>query len=79
MAGNAGLLRGAQACGCKLGEIDEIALEDVHGTVIERLDAAPAEATAEEEAGEDEEEVVGPIAIAVDLADSEAAPENAPA
>ncbi len=61
----------------KLGEIDEIAL-DVHGTVLERLDL-PAEALADDESGEDEE-VAGPIAIAVDLSDNEApAPENAPA
>jgi exoribonuclease-2 len=45
----------------------------VHGTVIERLDTTPAEAAAEDEG--EEEEVAGPIAIAVDLADSdEAAP-----
>jgi exoribonuclease-2 len=77
VTGTQGLLRGARVR-VKLGDIDEIAL-DLHGTVIERLDAAPAEATAEDEAG-DEEEVAGPIAIAVDLADSEAAaPEGAPA
>ena len=62
----------------KLGEIDEIAL-DVHGTVIERLDA-PADAAALDEGGADEEEeVAGPIAIAVDLNDSEARAENTPA
>jgi exoribonuclease-2 len=76
VTGTQGLLRGARVR-VKLGEIDEIAL-DVHGTVIERLDAAPADARAEDEAGEDDEEVAGPIAIAVDLADSEAAPENTP-
>lgn len=76
VTGTQGLMRGARVR-VRLGEIDEIAL-DVHGTVIERLDAAPAEAAAEEESGEDEEEVAGPIAIAVDLADSEAAPENVP-
>ncbi len=59
----------------RLGEIDEIAL-DVHGTVIERLDV-PAEAMADDEGGE-EEEVAGPIAIAVDMSDSDApAPEPA--
>ena len=63
----------------KLGEIDEIAL-DVSGTVLERLDAPKADAAAaEDESGEDEEEVAGPIAIAVDLSDSEATPENTPA
>jgi exoribonuclease-2 len=75
VTGTQGLMRGARVR-VRLGEIDEIAL-DVHGTVIERLDAAPAEAAAEEESSEDDEEVAGPIAIAVDLADSdEAAPEK---
>ncbi|CAN5700959.1 RNB domain-containing ribonuclease [soil metagenome] len=53
----------------KLGEIDEIAL-DVHGTVLERLDAVP-EATMEEDDSGEEEEVAGPIAIAVDMTDSD--------
>ncbi|MGJ7519837.1 ribonuclease catalytic domain-containing protein [Variovorax sp. LT1P1] len=62
----------------KLGEIDEIAL-DVHGTVLERLDA-PVDAAALDDSGSDEEdEVAGPIAIAVDLNDSEAPAENTPA
>jgi len=66
----------------KLGEIDEIAL-DVSGTVLERLDAPAAGAV--DDAEEEEEVVAGPIAIAVDLADGDAAPdtgaavENAPA
>ena len=78
VTGTQGLARGARVR-VKLGEIDEIAL-DLHGTVIERLDAAPADAAAaEDEGGEDEEEVAGPIAIAVDLSDSEAAPEKVPA
>jgi exoribonuclease-2 len=47
--------------------------------VLERLDAPKADAAAEDDSGEDEEEVAGPIAIAVDLSDSEAAPENTPA
>ncbi len=62
----------------KLGEIDEIAL-DVHGTVLERLDAPVDAAALDEGSGDDEEEVAGPIAIAVDLNDSEAAAENTPA
>jgi len=63
----------------KLGEIDEIAL-DVHGTVIERLDAPVDQAAALDDVGEDDdEEVAGPIAIAVDLSESEAGTENAPA
>jgi len=78
VTGTQGLARGARVR-VKLGEIDEIAL-DLHGTVIERLDAAPADAAAaEDEGGEDEDEVAGPIAIAVDLSDSEAAPEKVPA
>ncbi|MEJ7686057.1 MAG: RNB domain-containing ribonuclease [Variovorax sp.] len=75
--GTQGLMRGARVR-VRLGEIDEIAL-DVHGTVIERLDAAQVQATPDEESGEDdEEEVSGPIAIAVDMADSEPATETAP-
>lgn len=62
----------------KLGEIDEIAL-DVHGTVLERLDAPVDDAALEDGAGDDDEEVAGPIAIAVDLSDSEAGTENTPA
>ncbi|MES2530076.1 MAG: RNB domain-containing ribonuclease, partial [Pseudomonadota bacterium] len=53
----------------KLGEIDEIAL-DVHGTVLERLDLV-ADAAMEEDDGGEEEEVAGPIAIAVDMTDSD--------
>lgn len=76
--GTQGLPRGARVR-VKLGEIDEIAL-DVHGTVTARLDAEATESAGSEENAEDEEEVAGPIAIAVDLADSEAGtPENAPA
>ena len=66
----------------KLGEIDEIAL-DVHGTVLERLDL-PTDAAdaAPDDSGEDEaEEAAGPIAIAVDMTDSdtESGTERAPA
>ena len=51
----------------KLGEMDLITL-DVHGTVVERLDA-PAQAAPDDAPDDvdDEEEVVGPIAIAVDV------------
>jgi exoribonuclease-2 len=52
----------------KLGEIDLITL-DVNGTVLERLDAPLPDAN-QEEPEEDEEEVAGPIAIAVDLGDN---------
>ncbi|HEY2257884.1 MAG TPA: RNB domain-containing ribonuclease, partial [Variovorax sp.] len=77
VSGTQGLPRGARVR-VRLGEIDEIAL-DVHGTVVERLDAAPADAQQADAGEDDEEEVAGPIAIAVDLADSEAAPESTPA
>ena len=55
----------------RLGEVDLITL-DVHGTVIERLDAPVPESAQGDEAeeAEDDEEVAGPIAIAVDLSES---------
>ena len=49
----------------KLGEMDLITL-DVQGTVLERLDA-PVEADNQEEEDGDDDEVAGPIAIAVDV------------
>jgi len=65
--GAQGLPRGARVR-VKLGDIDLITL-DIHGTVIERLDTPAAESTADE-AEDDEEEVAGPIAIAVDVSDN---------
>jgi len=60
----------------KLGEVDEITL-DIHGTVVERLDD-PADASddgpVDDEA--DEEAVAGPIAIAVDVNEADASPDN---
>jgi exoribonuclease-2 len=54
----------------KLGEMDLITL-DLHGTVIERLDAVvDAVATDSVDETQDDEEVAGPIAIAVDVSDS---------
>ncbi len=61
-----GLARGAKLR-VRLGAIDDISLE-VTGTVVERLDA-PA-VSPEDDTGEDEEPVAGPIAIAVDVADA---------
>jgi exoribonuclease-2 len=49
----------------KLGEMDLITL-DVQGTVLERLDA-PVESDAVDDEDEGEDEVAGPIAIAVDV------------
>ena len=54
----------------RLGDIDEITL-DVSGTLLERLDEAPQALSAEDDTGEEEEPVAGPIAIAVDVADGE--------
>jgi exoribonuclease II len=65
--GGADLPRGARVR-VKLGEADLITL-DVKGTVTQRLDAAPQALAAEEE-GEDEP-VAGPIAIAVDVEETE--------
>jgi exoribonuclease-2 len=62
----------------KLGDIDEIAL-DVHGTVLERLDMPADAGDAMPDEGGDDEEVAGPIAIAVDMTDSESGTESAPA
>ena len=55
----------------KLGEIDEITL-DVMGTVVERLDAVQETAADEAPEEEDDETVAGPIAIAVDMSETEA-------
>jgi exoribonuclease-2 len=70
--GAQGLPRGARVR-VKLGAIDEVAL-DITGTVLDRLDGAPA-AVEEEEAEEAEAEhlAAGPIAIAVDLNEPEGA------
>jgi exoribonuclease-2 len=69
-AGALGLPRGARVR-VRLGEIDEITL-DVHSTVIERLDAAPEDALAEQDEldeldASESELAAGPISIAVDL------------
>ena len=67
----------------RLGAVDLITL-DVHGTVIERLDAPLAQSSTElagdgpeEEDGEDE--VAGPLAIAVDVGDNPDASNDNPA
>jgi exoribonuclease-2 len=66
-----GLPRGARVR-VKLGEIDEITL-DVRGTVVEHLDVASEPQMAEEDVQDDDEPVAGPIAIAVDVNDTEEA------
>ena len=66
--GGADLPRGSHVR-VKLGEIDAITL-DVKGTVLQRLDVAPEPLDVEEEEAEGEP-VAGPIAIAVDVNDTE--------
>jgi exoribonuclease-2 len=72
--GASGLPRGARVL-IKLGDIDEVTL-DIHGTVVERLDAVTETANApDDEAGdEDEDAGAGPIAIAVDMSETDASP-----
>ena len=65
--GAAGMARGSHVR-VKLGAIDDIAL-DVSGTVIEVMQEPAAEN--DENDTEDEQSCAGPIAIAVDLADTE--------
>jgi exoribonuclease-2 len=74
--GAQGLPRGAKVR-IKLGEMDLITL-DVNGTVLERLDAPTQDAAAEDTSEGDDDEVAGPIAIAVDVSETpESATENA--
>jgi exoribonuclease-2 len=67
--GGQNLPRGARVR-VKLGEIDLITL-DISGTVVERLDTPVAEQGAVEQAPDDtdDDEVSGPIAIAVDVSE----------
>ncbi|HQX68235.1 MAG TPA: RNB domain-containing ribonuclease, partial [Ottowia sp.] len=73
--GAQGLPRGTRVR-VRLGQIDDIAL-DVHGTVIEVLDAAAASPEPADE--EDENAAAGPIAIAVDLDEADSASKDNPA
>ena len=73
LTGTQGLARGARVR-ARLESVDEISL-DVHAAVIERLDA-PADT--DESTDDDEEDVAGPLAIAVDV-DEEGAGDTAPA
>ncbi|MDR3018346.1 ribonuclease catalytic domain-containing protein [Delftia acidovorans] len=75
--GVTGLPRGAHVR-VRLGEIDEIAL-DVSGTLIERLDGDAAADGTEDSAEDDEEAVAGPIAIAVDMNETDGTPAADPA
>jgi exoribonuclease-2 len=65
----------------RLGEIDLITL-DIHGTALERLDTPQAglmdSDTATEEDSGDDDEVAGPIAIAVDISEPAHEPSDNP-
>jgi exoribonuclease-2 len=66
--GAQGLARGARVR-VKLGEMDLVSL-DIHGSVIERLDTPMEGDTEPSQAGDeqqDDDEITGPIAIAVDV------------
>ena len=68
--GTDGLPRNARVR-VKLGAMDDISL-DIGGTVVERLDAQVASEMPEDTEGDDLEDLGGPIAIAVDLSDTDA-------
>ncbi|MDD5030984.1 MAG: RNB domain-containing ribonuclease [Rhodoferax sp.] len=72
VAGAQGLPRGARVR-VRLGDIDLVAL-DIHGTVTERLDAESGPSVEEDL---DDDTVAGPIAIAVDLSEPDAAASGA--
>jgi len=65
--GAQGLPRGARVL-VRLGVPDLITL-DISGTVVERLDAAQPDATGADLPEETDDEVGGPIALAIDLSD----------
>ncbi len=73
VAGASGMQRGARVR-VRLGDIDEVTL-DVSGTVLARLDHLPAVGDLAPDAAGDEEDdesaVAGPIAIAVDIGESD--------
>ena len=69
--GAQGLPRGARVR-VRLGEMDLITL-DIHGTVVERLDVPTTDGSAPDGAideAQDDDEVSGPIAIAVDVSEA---------
>jgi exoribonuclease-2 len=74
VAGAQGLPRGARVM-VRLGDIDEVSL-DIHGTVTARLDAEP-DATDALEDEQDDDTIVGPIAIAMDVTEGDGSPPQA--
>ncbi len=78
VAGAQGLPRGARVM-VRLGDIDLVSL-DIHGTVTARLDAEPdADVRQELEDEFDDDTVAGPIAIAMDVSETDATEGAAPA
>jgi len=69
VAGAQGLPRGARVL-VRLGDMDEVSL-DIHGSVTERLDAQPDVSSAPEDE-QDDDTLAGPIAIAMDINESDA-------
>ncbi len=74
--GGQNLPRGARVR-VKLGEIDLITL-DISGTVVERLDTPVAAQGEADSTDEEDDEVSGPIAIAVDVSDPVELPNDNP-
>ena len=75
--GAQGLPRGARVR-IRLGDIDEVSL-DISGTVIERLDTVPEPTAEEAEEEEDDHLAAGPIAIAVDVGETDSPSGDNPA
>ncbi|MBK9441998.1 MAG: RNB domain-containing ribonuclease [Comamonadaceae bacterium] len=72
VAGAQGLPRGARVM-VRLGDIDLVSL-DIHGTVTARLDAEPGAVVSEADDDTDDDTIAGPIAIAMDVNEGDAAP-----
>jgi exoribonuclease II len=72
-----GLPRGAHVR-VRLGEVNDITL-DIHGTVVERLDRPVDDLPPDSgDAGEDDEALAAPLALAIDVADADTATDEAP-
>jgi len=76
VAGAQGLPRGARVM-VRLGDIDLVSL-DIHGTISARLDAEPDASSAAED-DLDEDSFAGPIAIAMDVNESDMSGTSVPA
>jgi len=72
VAGAQGLPRGARVM-VRLGDIDLVSL-DIHGTVTARLDAQAIAGAPDTDDDTDDDTIAGPIAIAMDVNEGDAAP-----